>query len=269
VAIRVNPDVLAGGHPHISTGHHGHKFGIDWEEARRLYLLHKSSRWIAWCGITAHIGSQIVSVGPFRIAMERLASYARDLKREGIPLDYIDIGGGVGIRYTNEREFDAIAFARTLAAIVRPLGCHLLLEPGRAIIGPGGVLLTRVLYVKENRGKAFVIVDAAMNDMIRPVLYGAAQPITKVSREAEDARKKPVDVVGPICETGDFLARDWPLEPVKAGDLLVMWAAGAYGFSQSSNYNSRPRPVEVLVEGQSFRVIRRRQSLDDLVRGEA
>jgi len=269
VAIRVNPDVLAGGHPHISTGHHGHKFGIDWEEARRLYLLHKTSRWIAWRGITAHIGSQIVSVGPFRLALKRLASYVRDLRREGISLDYIDIGGGVGIRYTNEREFDTAGFARTLAAIVRPLGCHLLLEPGRAIIGPAGVLLARVLYVKENRGKTFVIVDAAMNDMIRPVLYGATQPITKVAREAKDERKKPVDVVGPICETGDFLARDWPLEPVKAGDLLVMWAAGAYGFSQSSNYNSRPRPVEVLIEGQRFRVIRRRQSLGDLVRGES
>lgn len=268
VAIRVNPDVLAGGHPHISTGHHGHKFGIDWNEARRLYVLHKTSRWIAWRGITAHIGSQIVSVGPFRLALERLASYVRDLRREGIQLDYIDIGGGVGIRYTNEADFDATGYARTLARIVRPLGCHLLLEPGRSIIGPAGVLLTRVLYVKENRGKTFVIVDAAMNDMIRPVLYGATHPITKVSREAGDARKKPVDVVGPICETGDFLARDWPLEPVKAGDLLVMWAAGAYGFSQSSNYNSRPRPVEILVEGKRFRTIRRRQSLDDLVRGE-
>jgi diaminopimelate decarboxylase len=269
VAIRVNPDVLAGGHPHISTGHHGHKFGVDWHEARRLYLLHKASRWIAWRGITAHIGSQILSVAPFRVAMERLASYVRDLRREGIPLDYIDIGGGAGIRYTNEPDFDAARYARTLGAIVRPLACRLLLEPGRALVGPAGVLLTRVLYVKENRGKTFVIVDAAMNDMIRPVLYGAAHPITRAVREVKDAKKMPVDVVGPICETGDFLVRDWPLEPVKAADLLVVWAAGAYGFSESSNYNSRPRPAEILVEGRRFRVIRRRQSLDDLVRGES
>ncbi|MGD1210610.1 MAG: diaminopimelate decarboxylase [Candidatus Acidiferrales bacterium] len=268
VAIRVNPDVLAGGHPHIATGHHHHKFGVDWQEARRLYLAHKNSRWIAWRGITAHIGSQILSAAPYRQALARLASYVRELARNGIRLDLIDIGGGLGIRYTDESALVPAAFARALAEIVRPLGCRLLVEPGRAIAGPAGVLLTRVLYVKETRGKTFVIVDAAMNDLIRPVLYDATHPITPAVRGSAAAAKVCVDVVGPVCESGDFLARDWPLAPVKAGDLLVVWAAGAYGFVQSSNYNARRRAAEVLVEGRRFRIARRRETYDDLVRGE-
>ncbi len=270
VAIRVNPDVMAGGHPHISTGHHHHKFGIDWEEARRLYLAHRESRWIAWRGISAHIGSQILTASPYRRALAFLASHVRELARNGIRLDYLDIGGGLGIRYTNERLLDPAAYARTVLEAVRPLGCHLLLEPGRTLIGPAGVLLTRVLYLKQNHGKTFVIVDAAMNDLIRPVLYHAAHPISKALREPADAsRKRKVDVVGPVCESGDFLARDRLLEPVRAGDLLVVWAAGAYGRVQSSNYNARPRAAEVLVEGQRFRVVRAREKLADLVRGEA
>jgi diaminopimelate decarboxylase len=269
LAIRVNPDVLAGGHPHISTGHHHHKFGVDWAEARRLYLAHKNSRWIEWRGITSHIGSQILSVAPYRRALKRLASYVRDLVREGIPLDHVDIGGGLGVRYTNESAVVPAAFARALAEIVRPLGCRLLVEPGRAIVGPAGVLLTRVLYLKENGGKTFVIVDAAMNDLIRPVLYSARHVITPAVRgEASSAPKKIVDVVGPVCESADFLARDLPLAPVKVGDLLIVWTAGAYGFVQSSNYNARRRAAEVLVEGRLFRVARRRETYDDLVRGE-
>lgn len=269
-AIRVNPDVLAGGHPHISTGQHHHKFGVDWLEARRLYLAHADSRLIVWRGISAHIGSQILSVAPYRRAVTRLASYVRDLARNGIPLACIDIGGGLGIRYTDESPLVPVAFARALSDIVRPLGCHLLIEPGRAIVGPAGVLLTQVLYVKETRGKTFVVVDAAMNDLIRPVLYDAVHPVTPVARDAALAEeKKLVDVVGPVCESGDFLARDWPLAPVQSGDLLAVWAAGAYGFVQSSNYNARRRPAEVLVEGNRFRVARRRQTYDDLVRGES
>lgn len=269
LAIRVNPDVLAGGHPHISTGHHHHKFGVDWAEARRLYLANKNSRWIEWRGITSHIGSQILSVAPYRQALTRLASYVRDLAHEGIRLEHVDIGGGFGVRYTNEAAAVPAAFARALAEIVRPLGCRLLVEPGRAIVGPAGVLLTRVLYVKENGGKTFVIVDAAMNDLIRPVLYAAKHAITLAVRgETASAPKKAVDVVGPVCESADFLARDWPLAPVKAGDLLIVWTAGAYGFVQSSNYNARRRAAEVLVEGRRFRVVRRRETYDDLVRGE-
>jgi diaminopimelate decarboxylase len=268
-AIRVNPDVLAGGHPHISTGKPHHKFGIDWPEARRLYLAHGHSSAIAWRGISSHIGSQIVSIAPYRQALSRLANWARDLARNGIPIEYVDIGGGLGIRYTDESPVVPASFGRALAGIIRPLKCRLLIEPGRTLVGPAGVLLTRVLYVKENRGKKFVIVDAAMNDLIRPVLYSALHPITPVRR---DRASKPalqlVDVVGPVCESADFLARDLLLPPVQAGDLLVVWAAGAYGFVQSSNYNARRRPVEVFVEGRRFRVARRRQTYDDLVRGE-
>jgi len=270
VSIRVNPDVMAGGHPHIATGAHEHKFGVSWQEARRLYLAHKDSRWIAWRGISAHLGSQIFSLTPYRQALTRLASYVKDLALSGIPLDYVDIGGGLGIRYTKESPLVPATYAHALAKIVRPLGCRLLIEPGRALVGPAGVLLTRVLYVKENRRKTFVVVDAAMNDLIRPVLYGATHAITPAIRDrSSSAKAKRVDVVGPVCESGDFLARDWPLPPVKAGDLLVVWTAGAYGFVQSSNYNSRRRAAEVLVDGGNFRVARQRESYDDLVRGEA
>ncbi len=268
-AIRVNPDILAGGHPHISTGYRHHKFGMEWPEARRLYLAHKDSRWIAWRGISTHIGSQILALAPFRRALTRLSSYVRELAAAGIRLDYIDIGGGLGIRYTNETPLQPTVYARELASIVRRSGSRLLLEPGRSLIGPAGVLVTRVLYVKENRRKRFVIVDAAMNDLIRPALYDASHAVTKASRDATGpAPMQKMDVVGPVCESGDFLARDWPLPPVKSGDLLVVWAAGAYGFVQSSNYNARLRLAEVLVKGKKFRVIRKRQTLNDLVRGE-
>ena len=270
VSIRVNPDVMAGGHPHIATGARHHKFGVDWQEARRLYLAHKDSRWIAWRGISAHLGSQIFSLTPYRQALARLASYVRDLALNGIQLDCIDIGGGLGIRYTTESPLIPTQYAQTLSKIVRPLGCRLLIEPGRALVGPAGVLLTRVLYVKENRGKTFVVVDAAMNDLIRPVLYGATHVITPAIRgRAASSKARRVDVVGPVCESGDFFAHDWPLAPVKPGDLLVIWTAGAYGFVQSSNYNSRRRSAEVLVDGGNFRVVRRRETYDDLVRGEA
>ena len=165
----------------------------------------------------------------------------------------MDIGGGLGIRYTDEEPLDLAEYARTLARIVRPLGCTLLIEPGRWLVGPAGLLLTRVIYVKENRGKTFVIVDAAMNDLIRPVLYGAIHPITPaIRRSANHGEGSLVDVVGPVCESGDFLARDYRLDPVKLGDVLVVWAAGAYGFVESSNYNARRRAAEVLVQGRKF-----------------
>ncbi len=189
-AIRVNPDVLAGGHPHIATGAHQHKFGVDWQEARRLYLAHKDSAWIAWRGITAHLGSQIFSVAPYRRALTRLASYVRDLAKNGVRLEYLDIGGGLGIRYTDEAALPPAAYAKALAEIVRPLGCRLLIEPGRTLVGPAGVLLTRVLYVKGNHRKTFVVVDAAMNDLIRPVLYGATHPITPAVRTSGACREE-------------------------------------------------------------------------------
>jgi len=267
VSIRVNPDVQAGGHPHISTGRHEHKFGLDWERARRLYLAHRNSRDIQWRGISVHIGSQIVALGPFQRALRRLAGYVSELRRAGIPLQYLDFGGGLGVRYTNERIPKRKEYARMVARAIRPLRLHLLLEPGRTIIGPAGVLLTRVLYVKENRGKRFVVVDSAMNDLMRPALYGAIHPITRVTRESENhfARQR-ADVVGPVCETGDCFLHDWPLGDVKAGEVLAIWTAGAYGMSQTSNYNARCRPAEVLVQGNRYRVIRRREVQGDLVR---
>jgi diaminopimelate decarboxylase len=267
VSIRVNPDVQAGGHPHISTGRHEHKFGLDWEQARRLYLAHRDSRDIQWRGISVHIGSQIVALGPFQRALRRLAGYVSELRGAGIPLEYLDFGGGLGVRYTNEEVPARKEYARMVAQAIRPLRLHLLLEPGRTIIGPAGVLLTRVLYVKENRGKRFVVVDSAMNDLLRPALYGAIHPITPVTRESENHfSQQRADIVGPVCETGDCFLHDWPLGKAKAGDVLAIWTTGAYGMSQASNYNARCRPAEVLVHGNRYRVIRRREVQGDLLR---
>jgi diaminopimelate decarboxylase len=266
VSIRVNPDVQAGGHPHISTGRYEHKFGLDWEQARRLYLAHRDSRDIEWRGISVHIGSQIVGLEPFQRALRRLAAYVSELRRAGIQLDYLDFGGGLGVRYTNEKIPARKEYARMVARAIRPLRLHLLLEPGRTIVGPAGVLLTRVLYVKENRGKSFVVVDSAMNDLMRPALYGAIHPITRVEPGSGSQNSTRVDVVGPVCETGDCFLRDWPLGEVKAGDVLAIWTAGAYGMSQTSNYNARCRPAEVLVKGKRFRIIRRRETQRDLLR---
>jgi diaminopimelate decarboxylase len=266
VSIRVNPDVQAGGHPHISTGRYQHKFGLNWEQALRLYLAHRDSREIQWRGISVHIGSQIVALGPFQKALRRLAGYVSELRGAGIPLEYLDFGGGLGVRYTNEKVPARKEYAQMVARAIRRLRLHLLLEPGRTIIGPAGVLLTRVLYVKENRGKRFVVVDSAMNDLMRPALYGAIHPITRVTREKENHSGQRADIVGPVCETGDCFLRDWPLGKVKAGDVVAIWTAGAYGMSQTSNYNARCRPAEVLVRGNRYRVIRRREMQSDLVR---
>ena len=267
-AIRVNPDVQAGGHPHISTGRYHHKFGLDWPEAKRLYLRHKDSRFLRWHGISAHIGSQIVSLEPFRQAFERIASYVRELQADGIRLRYLDFGGGLGVRYTNEDIASREQYARMVAEVVRPLGLRLLLEPGRSIIAAAGVLLTKVIYKKVNRGKSFVIVDAAMNDLLRPALYAAVHPITRVTRTAgeSDAAAERVDIVGPVCETGDCFLRDWPLGAVKSGDVLAIWVAGAYGMTQASNYNGRGRACEVLVQGSRGKLIRRRETQEDLIR---
>lgn len=266
-AIRVNPDVAAGGHPHISTGRHTHKFGLDWPEARRLYLAHKASRLLSWQGISAHIGSQIVSLKPFRQAFSRIAGYVNELRRAGIHLRYLDLGGGLGVRYTTEKNASRRDYARMVAQLARPLGVHLLLEPGRSIIAAAGILLTRVIYTKRNRGKTFVVVDAAMNDLLRPALYGAVHPITQIARPAGAAAPtQRVDIVGPVCETGDCLLHDWPLGEVRPNDVLAIWAAGAYGMAQSSNYNARTRPAEVLVDGAKAKLIRRRETQADLLR---
>jgi diaminopimelate decarboxylase len=268
VSIRVNPDVKAGGHPHIATGQQEHKFGVAWNEARKLYLAHRATNAIRWQGISAHIGSQIVDLAPFRRALRRLASYLLDVQRQGIALKYLDVGGGLGVRYTRERPPSRTAYAKLIAAIARPLGVQVLLEPGRSIIAESCVLLSRVVYTKTNARKSFVILDAAMNDLQRPVLYDAPHPITRVSRSSAGraSTAKRVDIVGPVCETGDAFLVDWPLGSVSAGDLAAIWVAGAYGFAQSSNYNARIRAAEVLVNGKAAKLIRRRETYRDLLR---
>lgn len=268
VSIRVNPDVVAGAHPHIATGRKHHKFGVDWTQARKMYLEYRESKWIEWQGIGSHVGSQVLSLTPYQQALGKLAGYVRDLAASGVPLKYLDMGGGLGVRYTTEQPPTYAAFARALASRTRGLGCHLLIEPGRSIVAAAGVLLMRVLYTKETRGKKFVIVDAAMNDFMRPALYGAVHPVTAVSAPGRAGRLRNVAIVGPVCETGDVFHDAWPLPPVTEGDVLALWGAGAYGTSMTSNYNSRPRPAEVLVEGSRFRVVRKRETIADMMRGE-
>jgi diaminopimelate decarboxylase len=271
VSVRVNPDILAGGHPHIATGLHEHKFGLDWDEALKLYLAHRSSKWICWQGISAHIGSQIVTPQPFKQALKRVIGFVGELKKNGIPLQFLDFGGGLGIRYTNEKVPSRAAYARMIANLVRPLGVHLLLEPGRTIIAPAGILLTRVLYNKRNGKKMFVIVDAGMNDLLRPSLYGAVHPITRTTRNRSESRlgRERVDIVGPVCETGVCFLRDLQLGSVKTGEVLAIWAAGAYGMSLASNYNGRCRAPEILIVGNKSQLIRRRETVKDLLIADA
>ncbi len=273
VALRVNPDVAAETHPYISTGLHQHKFGVPIREARALYAKASGTRYLKVRGVSVHIGSQITDVAPFGEAMSRVADLVRELRVDGHRIDYIDAGGGLGIAYEKPSalEFsDYVAgYARALAAPLRGLDVRLLLEPGRSIVGPAGVLITSVLYRKGNEGKRFLVVDAAMNDLIRPALYGAYHEIIPVIQSADSAANPEVaDIVGPICETGDFFARDRELPAVDEGDLLAILDAGAYGMVLASNYNTRPRPAEVLVTGKSAKVIRRREKLSDLLRTE-
>jgi diaminopimelate decarboxylase len=232
-----------------------------------MYLAHRDSKWIEWQGIGSHVGSQVLSLTPYRQALRKLSGYVRDLEANGVRLRYLDIGGGLGVRYTSENPPAAREYARALAEETRGLGRHLLIEPGRRIVAQAGILLMRVLYTKETRGKTFVVADAAMNDFMRPALYSATHPITSVAGTAPDAKKN-VAIVGPVCETGDVFLDSWPLGEVHAGDLLALWGAGAYGTSMTSNYNSRPRPAEVLVEGKKFRIIRKRETTADIMRGE-
>jgi diaminopimelate decarboxylase len=273
IAMRVNPDVAAETHPYISTGLHKHKFGVPIAEARALYAKASGARYLAVRGVSVHIGSQITDVAPFGEAMARVAELVRDLRADGHHIESIDAGGGLGIAYEKPSpvEFAAYAasYARALATPLRGLDVHLLLEPGRSIIGPSGVLLTSVVYRKKNDGKRFLVVDAAMNDLIRPALYGAYHEIVPVTQSAGlPAKSEVTDIVGPVCETGDFFARDRELPAVDEGDLLAILDAGAYGMVLSSNYNTRPRPAEVLVAGKTAKVIRQREKVSDLLRAE-
>jgi diaminopimelate decarboxylase len=264
-ALRVNPDVFAETHPYISTGLREHKFGIDIRKALKIYKSAAGNRWLEPHGVSVHIGSQILSATPFGDAMKRVSKLLRQLKREGIDLQTVDAGGGLGINY-HSGKFDAAAKVREYAAAIQNALAdykgRLLIEPGRFLTAQAGALVARVLYVKRSGKKTFVITDAAMNDLIRPTLYQAYHQIVPVRPRA--GKSKAVDVVGPICETGDFFARDRQLAPVEPGDLVAILDAGAYGMAESSNYNTRPRAAEVLVEGDKARLIRRRETMADL-----
>lgn len=267
VALRVNPDVPATTHPYISTGLRQHKFGIPIGHARGLYRQALSSKRLRLRGVSVHIGSQITEVEAFSLALERVAQLVRELRSDGHAIDYVDAGGGLGIPYEQSNGPDFPRYADALLGPLKGLRVHLLLEPGRALVGPAGALITRVVYLKTNEGKKFVVVDAGMNDLLRPSLYNAYHEIVPVET-GENAGCEVVDVVGPVCETGDFFARDRELASVKEGDLLAVLDAGAYGMVLASNYNTRTRPAEVLVDGTSVRLIRRRETVEDVMRGE-
>jgi diaminopimelate decarboxylase len=268
IALRVNPDVPAKTHPYISTGLHRHKFGVPIAEAKRLYTLAARSPYIDVAGVSVHIGSQITDVSSFHDALVRVAELVHDLRKQGHDVRYVDAGGGLGISYATsprDRPEDfrhrINGYAKAIRSALRGLGVHLLLEPGRSIVGPAGALVTRVLYRKKNGRKRFLIVDAAMNDLLRPSLYGAYHeivPVRQIGGEMETT-----DVVGPICETGDFFARDRRLPETKAGDLVAILDVGAYGLTLSSNYNTRSRAAEILVEGRKSKLIRKRETASD------
>jgi diaminopimelate decarboxylase len=277
VALRVNPDVAADTHPYISTGLRKHKFGVPIHLARELYAKAAAGNFLKVSGVSVHIGSQITDVAPFAEAVDRVAELVRGLRSDGHKIEYIDIGGGFGIDYQkinyqkSDLQFSGSVkrYAHAVSQPLRSLNVRLLLEPGRAIVGPAGVLLTSVLYRKENEGKQFLIVDAAMNDLMRPALYSAYHEIVPVMqyKNRRDA-KETVDVVGPICESGDFFARDRELPHIEEGELLSILDTGAYGMSLASNYNTRPRAAEIIVRGKSAKVIRRREKIRDLIAAE-
>lgn len=267
VALRINPDIDPKTHPYISTGLKKSKFGIAADRALEEFKLASSLKHVEVVGVHKHIGSQLTEITPFVDALKRILSLVELLKAQGTDIRYINIGGGLGITYADERPPHPKDLAEAISPMIRDLNCVLIMEPGRVIVGNAGVLMTKVLYTKDTDAKRFVIVDAAMNDLIRPSLYGAYHDIRPV-REMLHARTKTVDVVGPVCESGDFLAKDRNLPEVGNGDLLAVMSAGAYGFVMSSNYNSRPRIPEVLIKEGQVHVIRARESYEDLVRGE-
>jgi diaminopimelate decarboxylase len=267
-ALRVNPDVDAGTHPYISTGLRNHKFGVDISEARALYKRSKSFRNLRANGVDCHIGSQILDYSSILEAARKVLSLIQELRADGHAIDHVDLGGGLGIAYQSADHAPPIHdFVRALRDALGNAGLTIMVEPGRSIVGPAGVLLTQVLYRKRSGTKEFVIVDAAMNDLIRPTLYQSHHEILPL-RHLPDPAAIVADVVGPVCETGDFFARDRELSDVQPGEFLALSSAGAYGFVQASNYNSRPRAAEVLVEGNEWRIIRERESWEDLIRGE-
>ncbi len=274
IALRVNPDVKTVTHPYISTGLRQHKFGVPIAEARALYRKSASFHYLDPVGVSVHIGSQITDVTPFGETMERVLALVRELTADGFNISFVDAGGGLGIRYRDAgvREFERSlkAYAAALTTPLRRTGLHLLLEPGRSIVAAAGALLTRTLYAKENGGKQFLVVDAAMNDLVRPSLYGAHHEIVPATPRPDSAGAfhGVMDVVGPVCETGDFFARDRELGALAPGDLLAILDAGAYGMSLASNYNTRGRAAEVLVDGKKVRLVRRREGFAEMICSE-
>lgn len=266
ISFRVNPDVDAKTHPYISTGLKENKFGIDFSQAVAEYRRAAIMPNIKIVGIDCHIGSQLTETSPFLDALDKILGLVNALKAEGIQLHHLDLGGGLGICYKDEQPPEPGAYIQAILQRLQGHDFEILLEPGRAIVGNAGILVTQVEYLKTTEHKNFAIVDAAMNDLIRPALYDAWQDIIPVTKESK-TEEKHWDIVGPVCETGDFLGKDRPLK-IKEGDLLAIRSAGAYGFSMSSNYNSRPRCAEIMVDGSKIRVIRDRERISQLWAGE-
>jgi len=271
ISLRVNPDVDPQTHPYISTGMKKAKFGVDIKKSLETYKKALSLQNIDVVGVDCHIGSQLTTLTPFVDALAKVREYldrvlAGELKKEGAQIRYLDLGGGLGINYNDETPPLPDAYAKAIIQGIEGLDVTLILEPGRVIVGNAGILLTEVQYIKETETKKFVIVDGGMNDLIRPALYGsyqAIQPVLETKAETINA-----DVVGPICESGDFFAKDRDIARPKRGDLLAVMSAGAYGFTMASNYNSHPKPPEVLVDGDQYYIVRKRETLDDLINGE-
>lgn len=271
VSFRINPDVDPKTHAYISTGLAKNKFGIPIEQAENVYLRAKEMSHIKILGVSCHIGSQLTEISPFTETLQKVKQFVSRLEKLKIPISYLDLGGGLGVRYQDEKPPHPQEYARALKKEMEGLKCTLILEPGRVIVGNAGILISQVLYTKQTQAKNFIIVDAAMNDLARPSLYDAHHDILPVVRnagKAEDEHLETADVVGPICESGDFLARDRKLPVFGQGDLLAVMSSGAYGFTMSSNYNSRPRAAEVLVKDDQFYVIRDRENYETLIRDE-
>jgi diaminopimelate decarboxylase len=268
VALRINPDIDPKTHPYISTGLKKSKFGIAADRALQEFSSASSLSHIEVVGVHAHIGSQLTEIAPFIEALKKVVGLIEALNTRGITIRYLNIGGGLGITYSDEKPPLPQDLSNAILPLVRDLGITLVMEPGRVIVGNAGILVTRALYLKEGEAKSFIIVDAAMNDLIRPSLYGAYHEIRPLDEAASHRARHQVDIVGPVCESGDFLAKDRMLPAVKPGELMAVMSAGAYGFVMASNYNSRPRVPEALIKGDEIHVIRARETYDDLIKGE-
>ncbi|MGE5546696.1 MAG: diaminopimelate decarboxylase [Solirubrobacterales bacterium] len=272
IALRVNPDVDAGTHAKITTGKKENKFGIEWTRAHEVYRRARALPGIDVVGIACHIGSQLTDLAPFRDAFLRVRDLAAILRADGFDIRRLDLGGGLGVPYEpweNEMPPPPADYAKVIAETLGDLGCRIVLEPGRVLVGNAGILVSKVIHMKEGATRTFAIVDAAMNDLMRPALYDAHHAIVPVAEPEAGAEKRPMDVVGPVCETGDTFARQRLLPPLSPGDLLVFGTAGAYGAAMSSTYNSRPLIPEVLVNGDQFAVVRARPTYEDMLALEA